>query len=440
MNIIVFAEEITPRIEYIFERFFTYFFSADLQFTSSEEEFIQSNSIKLNYSLNDFENCITFRPNGLLSENGIKHTIIPDMELYNGLPQIFICPEGGELPFDPFSAAFFLISRYEEYLSFNADKHGRFEAHNSFLYGTPFISIPLADHYALMTGEILSSRTGISFENKQKYVFTPTIDIDVAYAYKGRGFGRTMGGMLKSLSRLQLGDISNRLSVLMNKKDDPFDTYLLMRRIHKNLITAPIFFINVGDYSAFDKNIPFYKSLLPTLIGKLAQYGGIGLHPSYFSNDEPDYLEEELYRLERITGWKVKRSRQHFLRLYLPETYDDLIKNGIEEDYTMGYAEQPGFRAGTCHPFMFFNLKTNSITKLKIMPFVIMDGTFRDYLNLSPDKSIEIINNLINEVKKVNGHFISLWHNESLSEFKRWQGWSMVYDNILEKAGIRNDD
>jgi len=48
--------------------------------------------------------------------------------------------------------------------------------------------------------------------------------------------------------------------------------------------------------------------------------------------------------------------------------------------------------------------------------------------------TILMIKFIIDKVKKVNGTFISLWHNESLSEKWRWKGWRIVYDRLLEYA------
>ncbi len=73
-------------------------------------------------------------------------------------------------------------------------------------------------------------------------------------------------------------------------------------------------------------------------------------------------------------------------------------------------------------------------TKLKVHPFAVMDGTLKDYLNTSTDEAIEIIEKLIIEVKKVNGCFISLWHNESLSNQGKWKDWLEVYKHLLKKA------
>ena len=82
-------------------------------------------------------------------------------------------------------------------------------------------------------------------------------------------------------------------------------------------------------------------------------------------------IAEEKSWLEEITGETISASRQHYLKLKLPVTYQQLIKNGIEEDYTIGYHDAYGFRAGTCKPFLFFDVEKNETTKLRLFPFAV---------------------------------------------------------------------
>jgi hypothetical protein len=60
-----------------------------------------------------------------------------------------------------------------------------------------------------------------------------------------------------------------------------------------------------------------------------------------------------------------------------------------------------------------------------------MDGTLKDHLKLTNEESLAKILALKDEVKKVNGTFISLFHNNSLSENDEWKGWSTIYKQML---------
>jgi hypothetical protein len=119
------------------------------------------------------------------------------------------------------------------------------------------------------------------------------------------------------------------------------------------------------------------------------------------------------------------------LRFNLPDTYQKLIDLEIEEDYSMGYASHVGFRASTCTPFYFYDLDFEIQTPLKVFPFALMDTTLNDYMKLTPKQSLGRIRDLKNEVKAVNGVFITLFHNESLSNYLRWKGWKRLYKSTL---------
>lgn len=106
----------------------------------------------------------------------------------------------------------------------------------------------------------------------------------------------------------------------------------------------------------------------------------------------------------------------------------------------MGFASQTGFRAGTCTPFKFFDLNNNRQTKLVIHPFQVMDVTLKNYMQLQPEEAWQLTEKLMLEIKNVNGTFISLWHNESLSDSGQWQGWTKVFQQILEKGVILENE
>lgn len=100
----------------------------------------------------------------------------------------------------------------------------------------------------------------------------------------------------------------------------------------------------------------------------------------------------------------------------------------------MGYASQPGFRAGLCTPYPFYDLSSETATKLMVVPLAIMDGTLRDYLKMQPDSALQVISTTIQAVRDVNGTFVSLWHNDAYSNHGAWSGWRRVYEELMRLA------
>jgi hypothetical protein len=201
--------------------------------------------------------------------------------------------------------------------------------------------------------------------------------------------------------------------------------------LHSSYRLKPVFFFLFSDYGQFDKNLSIYNPAFRTLIKRIADYAIVGIHPSYASNKNPQKLKKEIEDLSKCLHRQVTHSRQHFLKLSLPETYRNLIHWGITDDYTMGFADQPGFRAGTCIPFPFYDLDLHTPTSLLIHPFMFMDGTLKDYLKIPENQIVDFVKPYIEEVKRYSGTLITLWHNETHGGSGRWKGWPEIYETIV---------
>jgi hypothetical protein len=141
---------------------------------------------------------------------------------------------------------------------------------------------------------------------------------------------------------------------------------------------------------------------------------------------------DELSRLRTITGTEISCSRFHYIRLFFPGTYSALAKIGIAEDYSMGFPDEPGFRAGIARPFRFYNIQEERQTDLKIIPFQVMDVTLMKYKGLNAVASENIINGLIDETRKAGGFFVSIWHNTSLLETPEGEEWRSLFEKTLK--------
>ncbi|MCA9485741.1 MAG: polysaccharide deacetylase family protein [Nanoarchaeota archaeon] len=318
---------------------------------------------------------------------------------------------------DILSSIFYVLCRYEEYLSSERDHFERFTAKQSELFESKKLEEPVVDEWV---GEL---RSKFGLRTDFPYQFIPTFDIDNAWAYKNKGALRTAASRSRDLIQKNKKRIQERKAVLSGRMKDPYDTYDFIESLKS---WNPKVFFLLGDYGKYDRNISWKNKEFQNLIRKIDQFAEVGIHPSFDSFDKPEKVKIEKARLEEIVGHEIIRSRQHFLRLNIPETYQNLEKIGIKEDYSMGYADHFGWRAGTSRPFYFFDLASNRKTALLVHQFQYMDGTLNEYMNLSIDQAKNVVEQLHHETKKFGGNFICLWHNETVGNYESWQGWQDV--------------
>ena len=431
--ILVFTHKITPRVRYIFKHILTRTLLIPVDFTTKVEEFVAYNGPKLSYTKTPLGNEFFIKSNDLLFEQGVNDLDFT-IQKWDNVPCFFNTNLKSTIPFDIFASSFYLISRYEEYLPHVKDIFGRYTAEQSLAFKHNFLEKPVVDIWAYKFLEILKEKFPEYEFRKREYEYISTIDIDNAFAYKYKSLVRSVGGFFNDLFKFKLVETWSRFAVVCNIKSDPFDTFDKILRLKKEYDVKIIFFFLIGDYTTFDTNVSASKGKFKLLIKEMVDYAKVGLHPSYFTMQDAALLKKEKERLEDITNMPVKRSRQHYLRFSLPETYQNLIDLEVEEDYSMGYASNVGFRAGTCTPFYFYDLDFEIQTPLKVFPFALMDTTLNDYMKLTPKQSLGRIRDLKNEVKAVNGTFITLFHNENLSNYLRWKGWKRLYESMLKIA------
>lgn len=437
-NLLLLVPRITPRLKYVFKFVFEDVLKVNARISVDRGEFLSCTGPKVHYGQHPIDDELFISCRQILFETGIKDQAIHISE-FKGTKVFFSTNRFSALPFDPFSAIFYLISRYEEYLPAIRDGHDRFEAAESLAYQNGFLGKPVADIYAFWIKDLIANRyPDISWPDL-KFNLLSTIDIDNAFAFKGKGLMRTGGAFLRSLFTGKMSEVVQRMKVITGMESDPYDSYLLQEKIEQKYGIKVIYFILLADYGPNDKNVPIHNVRFRKLIKSLADKHVVGIHPSYGSNFKKEKLAEEIDRLSSLLHTDILHSRQHFLKIRFPDTYKNLIDLNIENDYTMGFASEPGFRAGTCRSFLFYDLDTEFETKLRIHPFQVMDATLCLYQKLQPEDSVKKIRPIIEEIKKVKGTFTILWHNESLSNMQPWIGWQNVYEEIILEA-LRQPD
>lgn len=400
---------------------------------SDKQKFIQYTEPKFSYATHPLGDELFYESDVFLYNKDIHPQPINFCE-HGELQGFYPVSARSRITFDIFASAFFMLTRYEEYLPGKKDKYDRYRGKESMNFKANFLEKPMIDFYALDVREALRERYPQLQFRKRRFEYIPTFDVDTAYAYKYKSIKTNLGGFMRSLLLSDFGEFNDRLMVLMNRRKDPYDTFDYICHVCKKNGLKSRFFFMVADQSRFDRNISYQNEPFRELIKEIADKTEVGIQLSYKSHVSSERMQKEIKRLNDITGQMAIANRFHYQRFHIPHSYVRLAKIGMREDHTLGYAGRVGFRAGTCTPFPFFNLKHNLKTDFMVYPFAFMDSTFTHYLKEDTKKATEKILMLMQYCKKAEGPLVGLWHNSSFTETKEWRGWRNVFETVASTA------
>lgn len=429
--LLVFTHKITPRLSYAFKHICTRILGVPVSFTTTIEEFIAHESLKISYAKQPLSNEIFIRSHELLFEQGLNDVEI-HVHDWDTTKAFFSTSEKSSLPYDIFAATFYLLSRYEEYLPHVKDEYGRFLAKESLAFKNGFLHQPVIDIWAYKFKSVLQAQFPDFEFPKKSYSIQPVIDVPMAYYFRQKGLLRTIGGTLGDLFRFKFRQFYQRYLVLFGFQRDPYDTFKWIITKQKQTKFKFVVFFLIGDYSTYDKNINVNRKQFVSLIKSVSDYCKVGLKASYFALEDIEVLKKEKKKMESIVNYGLEASRHSFSKLNLPESYRNLIELEVKQDFTMGYINELGFRAGTCTPFQFYDLDYEVQTPLQINAFHCIDYALLKRQSFL-DKKQEL-ERLIQQVKQVNGTFTPVFHNYTFGDDVRWKGFRDLFGVILDSV------
>lgn len=421
--LLIYTHKITPRLSYIMRHLFTRILKIEIAFTTKVEDFIKHSGPKITYTKQPLQNEFFVRSNDMLFEQGISDVQIT-IHHWHGIPCFFATGERSTVPFDIFSASFYLLSRYEEYLPHIKDVHGRFPPKDSVAYKNNFLHQPVVDLWALKLLEELQERFPELKPEKRKYNYVSIIDVTASHCYAHRGFVRSVAGIGLDLWSFKFKRIAERVKVWFSPKKDPFNNYEFLINLHKEHSIKSLFFFQFASYSTYDKNISPNNNKFKSLIKSIADYSHVSLAASYSSFEDLSLLKKEKKTLESVTNRSVNYARTRYNRVDVPVTYRNLIEAEFTDDFTMGYTHELGFRAGTSIPFYFYDINLEVQQPIRIHPFVV-----HDYALLNMVTEVEIldkVDSLYKIIKQVGGDFVTIFSNELIGGNENMD-WKKLY-------------
>lgn len=431
--LLIYTPKLNQRIDYAVEVCFKHVFKLEYKITNDLSEFEKSDLPCMWYATEIVSQKPGFIADAMMMDKKLIIDSPGRTTFDNG--KVLFPTRSNLLPgFDLFAACFWHVTRMEEYNHYVKNADSRFTSEMSIARKTGILQKPIVHIWVeSFITELQKLYPDLSYE-KPAYKFIPSIDVDDAFLYESRGFRWSLVGIAKDIYRKQFSRVRKRIRVIVGKEKDPWFCFDKIGELHSKYTLKPNYFFLVAKHSRFDTNIAPTKKKFKNLIADLVKDHTVGIHTSYKGNDKPKLWTRELKTLNKITGQETFSSRQHYLFVRFPSTYEELMKLGIKRDFSMVYPDMPGFRMGVTVPVPFYNLRTNKKTDFWLYPTMIMDNGLLKYQNLSHEEAIEQCETIVNYTKHYGGTLVTLWHNEALSEYGKWKGWNVVYESILKNA------
>lgn len=377
-------------------------------------------------------------------------TLEKDIPVIFGLPEIVVHNNNPQntihCKIDIFSDIFFMITRWEEYVTTEKDEYGRFPEKSSLSIKNRIHRRPVVNEYIEMLWKMLLF-LGYSGTRKN-LVFEAILTHDVDYIIRFKNIFRLLriiaGDLIIRKKPFLIPDsITEYINYKSGKIKDSFDTYDFLMDMSEKINVKSHFYFLAQKYEfipakknsnfdfRYDINDPRTVSIIRNILNRGHH---VGIHGSYFSYNNIELFSYELDNLKRITT-TVEESRQHYLQFLPPGTWVNECKKQVKVDSTLGFAEDIGFRCGTCHPYQVFDFLGRKPIELKELPLIVMEGSVL-HLTKDPEEFYSYICAIIDTVKKYEGHFVFLWHSNTFNTYE-WKPYQQYYSKIVNYLGSK---
>ena len=421
MHLIIFSNILTPRIKYIFNFIFKDILKAEIEFTGNSAYFLQSEHIKISYGDESLGEELFFKSTPLLFSNKLEE--IKPKTVSFGEYQVPFPVEQSALPFDVFAASFFMISRYEEYLH-QRNTEEEFKPSTSYQHKWRLLHKPIIDEWALILKSIIKKKhPNFKFQEK-KFQHQPTIHFSMLTHFPEGFLNRAkfiFSAAFKKENNYMKAKFDRATGVGINNEE----VLEQVEEIFASKKSNPLYFIDFPD-------VPM-DYIRTDRISKTLNNQSVGLlRPCASNKQKMTEIKEELVKLKKIHPNLIKLTSQQLDTLKFPICYLNILNSGITSDYSMGYENVMGFRAGTCTPFNWYDLQLEKVTPLVVNSYCLTDHILQF---LTREEATKEIHQYIDAVKVVNGTFYSSWNLKSLSDYPKYKKLKSLFEEMLQYSG-----
>ena len=433
--ICIYTDKYTNRLKYVADHIFKRILGQSVNIVNKVEDLptlsacpliVYSETLKVKGALH-------IVPNGLLFKKGVREYDIT-MNTWEGV-KTFFATKGGDIPFDIFSASFYLLSRYEEYLPIkeNFDSKGCFISEKSLAYKEGFLETPLVDVWALKLEEKLNSLfPNYTSSIDRRFRFLPIISVNTPYRYRTYSVLGNVLRLGKKVLERDWSELKKQLRVLLRIDQDPYCNVEKIVELHNRNSLRPLFAFRISNKKWYKRPVYFAYSTYKKVLCRNYQ---IALCISGVASNSVSQLKLEQKILSRIFRTRIVIGTSSLSEYVVPKFYRNLSNSKIKEDFSMSYPDRIGFRASTCTPFRVYDLNREEYYRIDVhsVPFTVWSVK---RMGLNKEEIVKAATSMAKTVKSLKGEFIIASHNDNFVDSSMLKGWASTYEYVIRYVSL----
>jgi len=329
---------------------------------------------------------------------------------------------------DIFASAFYFLSGWQELTDTKRDYAGRFLFAQSIQKELNITDLPVVNIYFDILKTAIEQSYGIRLVSKfEKPMVCISHDIDEwATLWRQKAKKALKSGNIQTFSKTIWSRISGKYIS---------ESFLPIFELHKKFDFRTSFYFlpetkKTGTSTNADYDIKDEK--IQNFIYHIEHSGNeVGLHGSFLVHQNQSKLSEEAQSLpQKPIGY-----RSHFLVFEMDKTPNQLEKESIQYDTSLGFPDQIGWRNSCSYPFYLFDHQNLRTSKVLEIPLAIMECTlfFKKYLGLNVDDATQKCLEYLQIGEKHGGIVSFLWHNSAFDGYLN-PGWAAVLEKVIQNS------
>ena len=184
--------------------------------------------------------------------------------------------------------------------------------------------------------------------------------------------------------------MADQILVLLRIKKDPYDSFDTWNELFENSSRKPKVFFLFAKSSSYQSTFSIFNFNYKRIIKEIGDYFNLGILASVQAQLFPNQkFKKEKKDFQDLTHNIVSSVRFSKGIRDVTLDYENLSNNEFNNDYSMGYLNHFGFRAGTATPFNFYDISNEFQLPLKVHPIFADEKGIKKIDSVNPFEKLE---------------------------------------------------